>query len=152
MGTLNEGTKYRELILEGSYLSPKSIESADDLNQFLKAQLSTLRVEKMCILLTDQNDRVLLWTDNTVTSSSHRHQVKMEYIDITRYISLFQPYKLYLAHNHPGGTLEASEADRHTTNRVKEICDYFNVEFKGHWLIAGEQTMMIPISSTEEES
>ena len=43
-----------------------------------------------------------------------------------------------LIHNHPSGDLEPSEKDIETTQKFKEMADYFDVTLKDHLIITSE--------------
>ena len=36
-------------------------------------------------------------------------------------------YSLIIAHNHPSGSIQPSEADRNMTNLLKKACEYFQL-------------------------
>lgn len=44
-----------------------------------------------------------------------------------------------LAHNHPSGTLIASEADKHITNKIKEALRTFDVKLLDHIIVVPDE-------------
>ncbi|MCK5089431.1 MAG: hypothetical protein KAQ88_05565, partial [Hyphomicrobiaceae bacterium] len=48
--------------------------------------------------------------------------------------------KVWMAHNHPSGILDASDADRRITNRISKLLDGSGVEVVGHVLLGGSRT------------
>ncbi len=48
-----------------------------------------------------------------------------------------------LAHNHPGGTLEASVADREATERIRSAADACGLRFLDHLIVAGEHWRIV---------
>lgn len=52
-----------------------------------------------------------------------------------------------VAHNHPGGTLDASVADLILTRRLDQAAATIGLRFLGHILVAGDQWMAMPTAS-----
>jgi DNA repair protein RadC len=45
---------------------------------------------------------------------------------------------IILAHNHPSGNLKTSEQDRRLTKRVKEVCDFLDINLLDHVILTEE--------------
>ena len=43
---------------------------------------------------------------------------------------------IILAHNHPSGNLQPSEADKEITNRIKKACEFLEIKLLDHLIIA----------------
>ena len=46
---------------------------------------------------------------------------------------------IILVHNHPSGSLQPSTQDIDFTNKMKEVCSYFDVFLADHIIVAGKQ-------------
>ena len=130
--------KYRDLYLDNYYVKNIYIQGLDDLEIFLKGQLSQLSTERFCIGLLSESDEVLLWTDGALMSQMDVREVTIPLVEITRLIALMEPHKLFMAHNHPSGVTHISENDAVTTQKVKDLCDILGAQFEGHYLVAGD--------------
>lgn len=130
--------KYRDLYLDNYYVKNIAIQGLDDLETFLKGQLSQLTTERFCIGLLSDSDEVLLWTDGALMSQMGVREVTIPLVEITRLIALMEPHKLFMAHNHPSGVTHISENDVVTTQKVKDLCELLGVQFEGHYLVAGD--------------
>jgi DNA repair protein RadC len=45
--------------------------------------------------------------------------------------------KLIIAHNHPSGNLQPSQADKELTRKLKEAAEYMDIKLLDHLIIAG---------------
>jgi DNA repair protein RadC len=45
--------------------------------------------------------------------------------------------KLIIAHNHPSGNLQPSNADKELTRKLKEAAEYMDIKLLDHLIIAG---------------
>lgn len=135
--------KYRDLYLDNYYVKDIYIQDSDDLETFLKEQLSHLTTERFCVGLLSDSDEVLLWTDGAFMSQMGMREVTIPLVEITRLIALMEPHKLFMAHNHPSGVVPISENDAITTQKVKDLCERLGVQFEGHYLVAGDSVRNI---------
>ena len=62
---------------------------------------------------------------------------------LTRLAVLNNASAVIIAHNHPGGTLIASECDLRTTKALKIAFDVLNITFVGHAIVAGGKFIFI---------
>ena len=44
---------------------------------------------------------------------------------------------IIIGHNHPTGNVEPSEADRHITKRLKEVCELMEIKLLDHFIVSG---------------
>ena len=63
-----------------------------------------------------------------------------------RYALRVNAAALVIAHNHPSGFVEPSEADKKITRRVKDACALVDIRLLDHFIIGGTRTL----SFTEE--
>ena len=112
----------------------ESIRSPADTERFLQARLQHLDHELFCCLFLDNRHRVLSFDEmfrGTIdgTSVYPREVVK----DALR----INAAAVILAHNHPSGVAEPSQADERITRRLKSALDLVDIRLLDH-LIIGE--------------
>lgn len=44
---------------------------------------------------------------------------------------------IIIGHNHPTGNVEPSDADRHITKRLKEVCELMEIKLLDHFIVSG---------------
>lgn len=135
--------RLREVYMKGNLLSKRKIDSQDDLFNFLKVQLHNKADEIFCLCFVDNDNNVLAWTDTSQLSRRSRSEVQMSLLDISRMVVILEPTGVYMTHNHPQGSTNTSEADKIATQQVKQLVEFLGVEFKGHYLVAGQEVIDI---------
>lgn len=118
-----------------------SVEGEEDLHQFLIGQLGHLRYEQLGVGLLDGDDTVLAWSGGQYFTRNQQHSVSWNHLDMLRLIAMHQPHKLFISHNHPGGTEEFSTEDLETTDKLRDICDKLDIEFLGHYLVVNNRVL-----------
>lgn len=115
--------------------------SEEDLETFLIGQLNHLPYEQLGIGLLDEHDQVLAWSGGQYFTRNQRHSVSWNQLDMLRLIAMHKPHKLFMSHNHPGGTEEFSQEDLDTTTQLRELCQKLDIEFKGHFLVVNGRVL-----------
>jgi DNA repair protein RadC len=75
-------------------------------------------------------------------------QVNVEPAEVLQAVLARGGRSFAVAHNHPGGTLDASVADVATTRRLDQAAATIGVRFLGHILVAGDDWMALPPRAT----
>jgi len=111
-----------------------SIRSPADTELFLKARIQHLDHELFCCLYLDNRHRVLRFDElfrGTIDGTSvYPREVVKEALAINA-------AAVILAHNHPSGVAEPSQADERITQRLKSALDLVDIRLLDH-LIVGE--------------
>lgn len=119
---------------EESLPSGESIRSPRDTESFLKARMQHLDHELFCCLYLDNRHRVLRFDElfrGTIDGTSvYPREVVKEALAVNA-------AAVILAHNHPSGVAEPSQADERITKRLKSALDLVDIRLLDH-LIVGE--------------
>jgi DNA repair protein RadC len=110
------------------------IRSPMDTEDFLKARLTGLEHESFCIIYLDNRHRVIdfdeLFRGTVDGTSVYPREVVKE--SLARNAAA-----IILAHNHPSGVAEPSQADERITKRLKAALELVDIRVLDH-LIVGE--------------
>ena len=110
------------------------IRSPMDTQDFLKARLAGLEHESFCIIYLDNRHRVIdfdeLFRGTVDGTSVYPREVVKE--SLARNAAA-----IILAHNHPSGVAEPSQADERITKRLKAALELVDIRVLDH-LIVGE--------------
>lgn len=117
------------------------VESEADLELFLVNQLGSLTYEQLGVGLMDADDRVLAWSGGQYFTQNQTHSVSWNQLDMLRLIAAHKPQKLFISHNHPGGTEEFSQEDIETTEQTRELCQKLGIHFSGHFLVVNGRVL-----------
>lgn len=119
---------------EESLPSGEAIRSPADTETFLKARMQHLDHELFCCLYLDNRHRVLRFDElfrGTIDGTSvYPREVVKEALSVNA-------AAVILAHNHPSGVAEPSQADERITRRIKSALELVDIRLLDH-LIVGE--------------
>lgn len=114
----------------------ETIRSPADTEAFLQAHMRHLDHELFCCLFLDNRHRVLRFDElfrGTIDGTSvYPREVVKEALAVNA-------AALILAHNHPSGTAETSQADERITKRLKSALELVDIRLLDH-LIIGDGT------------
>lgn len=114
-----------------------TIRSPADTESFLQAKLRHLPHEMFCCLYLDNRHRVLrfdkLFRGTIDGTSVYPREVVKEALAINA-------AAVILAHNHPSGVSEPSQADERITQRLKSALDLVDIRLLDHLIIGQAQT------------
>ena len=110
----------------------ESIRSPADTESFLKARMRDLGHELFCCLFLDNRHRVLRFDElfrGTIDGTSvYPREVVKEALAINA-------AAVILAHNHPSGVAEPSQADERITRRLKSALELVDIRLLDHLII-----------------
>lgn len=119
---------------EASLEVGEAIRSPGDTEAFLRARLRDLPHELFCVLYLDNRHRVLKFVEmfrGTIDGTSvYPREVVKEALTVNA-------AAVILAHNHPSGIAEPSQADERITRRLKAALELVDVRLLDH-LIVGD--------------
>lgn len=99
-------------------------------------QLRDLRRERVIVLVCDSANRV---RRTVVVSEGSIDRSLVPVREILNAVLRHDGRAFALAHNHPGGGAEPSDADRRATDDVREAARVAGVRFLGHVVIAADE-------------
>jgi DNA repair protein RadC len=125
---------------EQSLPAGSAIRSPTDTEAFLKARIRHLGHEVFCCLYLDNRHRVLRFDEmfrGTIDGTSvYPREVVKEALAINA-------AAVILAHNHPSGVAEPSQADERITRRLKSALELVDIRLLDHLIIGeGRSTSM----------
>jgi DNA repair protein RadC len=116
------------------------ISSPADTEEYLKLKLGRLGHELFCIVFLDNRHQVLGFEEmfrGTIDGTSvYPREVVKRSLELNA-------AAIILAHNHPSGTAEPSQADERITKRLKSACDLIDVRVLDHIIIGGSNTVSL---------
>ena len=117
-----------------------AIRSPIDTELYLKAQLRHLDYELFCCMFLDNRHRVLQFRElfrGTIDGTSvYPRELVKEALSVNA-------AAVILAHNHPSGVAEPSQADEQITKRLKAALELLDIRLLDHLIIgAGKATSM----------
>jgi DNA repair protein RadC len=115
----------------------ESIRSPADTEAYLQARIRHLGHELFCCLYLDNRHRVLRFDEmfrGTIDGTSvYPREVVKEALAINA-------AAVILAHNHPSGVAEPSQADERITRRIKSALELVDIRLLDHLIIGDGQT------------
>lgn len=117
---------------EASLTAGEAIRSPADTEAFLRARLRDLPHEVFCCLYLDNRHRVLQFAElfrGTIDGTSvYPREVVKEALAVNA-------AAVILAHNHPSGVTEPSQADERITRRLKAALDLVDICLLDHFIV-----------------
>ena len=115
-----------------------SLNSPALVREYLRLHLGPREHEMFCLILTDSRHRLLarveLFRGTIDGASVHPREVVKEVLK-------HNAAAVILAHNHPSGVAEPSQADELITQRLREALALVDVRVLDHLVVAGDQVV-----------
>ena len=115
-------------------LKKNKINGSSDIFKLMKPIIQDLRHEEFYIILMNRANKVL---DKIRISQGGISGTVIDVRIILKHAIINAASSLILCHNHPGGNVQPSEADRQITNKVKDAGKFMDVQVLDH-IIIGE--------------
>jgi len=112
-------------------LGNSKVATQNDVIDFCKKLLSSIPLENVIILALDNANRIIGY--DCVEGATN--QCALYPANVFRFLLSAAASSFIVAHNHPGGTLNASEADWSITERLKEAGKLLDVPLLDHLII-----------------
>ena len=122
---------------ESSLPAGEAIRSPDDTQAFLQAKMRHLGHELFCCLYLDNRHRVLRFDEmfrGTIDGTSVYPR------EVVKEALVVNAAAVILAHNHPSGVAEPSQADERITQRIKSALELVDIRLLDHLIIGDGQT------------
>lgn len=112
----------------------------DKTRQFLKCKISILEHEVFVGLFLDNQHRVIAYKElfrGTIDGASvYPREVVKEALSVNA-------AAMIIAHNHPSGVAEPSQADEHITQRLKDALEMMGIRLLDHLVIGSEDIVSL---------
>ena len=116
-----------------------AIRSPADTEQYLQIALADLPFELFCCIYLDNRHRVVGFEElfrGTIDGTSVYPR------EVVRSALAFNAAAVIVAHNHPSGVSEPSQADERITRRLKSALELVDVRLLDHLVVGAEVTSM----------
>lgn len=110
-----------------------SIQTSDDVIQLFRPELELLQHEECWALYLSSSNRII--ERQRVSQGGVQGTIVDHRLIVKRALELLAT-QLILVHNHPSGSAEASDADRHLTSRIAEAAALFDIRLLDHIIIS----------------
>lgn len=108
--------------------------SSHAVRDWLRLQLATLEREEFVVLFLDNQHR-LIACDTLFIGSISSTEVHPR--EVVKSALRHNAAAVLLAHNHPSGEAEPSQADRQITTRLKQALDLMEIRLLDHLVVGG---------------
>jgi len=114
--------------------SDSSVENPTEMRSFVLTQLRDKPYEVFCVLHLDVHYRLMAFQELFRGSTDSAGIYPRE---VVREVMIRNAFAVILAHNHPSGTAEPSQADRLVTRRIRDALALIEVKVLDH-LVVGD--------------
>jgi DNA repair protein RadC len=111
---------------------PVRLQTAEDVATIARGELATARRERLIVVVCDAGNRVLRVV---AVAEGALDRSMLPVREILNAVLRNDGRAFALAHNHPGGTAEPSEADRRATRAVMAAAATVGLRFLGHVVV-----------------
>ncbi len=118
----------------GEALQRPTIGKSADVAEIVIPLLRDLNNEVFCVVYLNQANRVLR---HELISSGGLTGTVADIRIILKNALLQNANKLVIAHNHPSGNLQPSNADKELTRKLKEAAEWMEIKLLDHLIVAG---------------
>lgn len=136
-GNYKEADRFTICETAAEYVEPiagKSIRSPSDTESFLRAKLAHLPHELFCCIFLDNRHRIIKYEElfrGTIDGTSvYPREVALSALRCGA-------AAVILAHNHPSGVAEPSQADERISKRIKAGLELLDIRLLDHIIIGG---------------
>ncbi|HEV3048621.1 MAG TPA: DNA repair protein RadC [Solirubrobacteraceae bacterium] len=122
--------------------TPHILRSPSDVTEVARRQLDGLRRERVLVLVCDAANRL---RRTVIVSEGSIDRSLVPVREILNAVLRHDGRAFAIAHNHPSGNAEPSEADHRATAEVREAARVVGLRFLGHVVVANGAPAISPI-------
>jgi DNA repair protein RadC len=115
-------------------LQRTAITQSADAAEIVLPLMQDLNHEVFCVIYLNQANKVLR---HELISSGGMTGTVADIRMILKNALLYNANKLIIAHNHPSGNLQPSNADKQLTQKLKEAAEWMDIKLLDHLIVAG---------------
>lgn len=117
-------------------LNQRPINDAKSLFEYVYPTYYGIKKEVMSLICVDSRLRI---TAEKKYSSDSYHEISVSLKDLIKDIISFNPYGIFLVHNHPGGNLAPSKSDLKYTYELGRMLSSLDIILLDHLIISDEK-------------
>jgi DNA repair protein RadC len=118
----------------GEALQRTSVTQSKDAAEIAIPLMRDLNHEVFCVFYLNQSNKIIR---HEIISSGGLTGTVADIRIMLKNAVLQNANKLIIAHNHPSGNLQPSNADKELTRKLKEAAEYMDIKLLDHLIIAG---------------
>jgi DNA repair protein RadC len=118
----------------GEALQRTSVTQSGDAAEIAIPLMRDLNHEVFCVFYLNQSNKIIR---HEIISSGGLTGTVADIRIMLKNAVLQNANKLIIAHNHPSGNLQPSQADKELTRKLKEAAEYMDIKLLDHLIIAG---------------
>lgn len=118
----------------GEALQRTAITQSGDAAEIAIPLMRDLSHEVFCVFYLNQSNKILRYE---IISSGGLTGTVADIRIMLKNALLQNANKLIIAHNHPSGNLQPSQADKELTRKLREAAEYMDIKLLDHLIIAG---------------
>lgn len=114
------------------------IEHPSSAHDYIRLQIGGEPYEVFCAMYLDTQSRVIAFDrlfNGTLTQTSVHPR------ELVHAVLMHGAHAVVLAHNHPSGNVEPSQADQELTDRIKATLEMVNVRLLDHIIVGRDKTL-----------
>lgn len=134
-------------LARGAATSRPKLDSPERVYDLLAPDLCTLHREQVRVLLVNTKNELIL--EDTVSVGSVNESIAHPR-EILRPAVIHSAYGFILAHNHPSGDPNPSQADHRLTRRIADAANLLQIQFLDHVVIGSAEGGRLPYFSFRE--
>ena len=119
--------------LSKAYKAGLAFNSANASKEYVQLQIGCSEVEIFCVMFLDTQNQLIefkkMFTGTIDSASVYPREIVREAL-------LLNAKSVIVAHNHPSGILEPSNADKRITRRIIEACNTLDINLLDHILVS----------------
>ena len=119
--------------LTKAYKAGLAFNSANASKEYIQLQIGGSEVEIFCVMFLDTQNQLIefkkMFTGTIDSASVYPREIVREAL-------LLNAKSVIVAHNHPSGILEPSNADKRITRRIIEACNTLDINLLDHILVS----------------
>ncbi len=117
---------------EGAIKEKETFKTLEDFVRMAYPKLSALSEEEIWIACLDTQNRLITFE---CLFKGGIDEVFVQCRQIVEHALKRKASSILLCHNHPGGNIQPSQADRELTNNISSVCESLNIRFLEHFII-----------------
>ncbi len=126
------------LYLKEKHIKKAQIKSPEDIIDYLKVSIGSVKDERFLILLLNSRNEIIAEEVVSEGTVSHAHVYPRKVFENAL---KYKAVAIILVHNHPGGSLSPSAHDIRLTNNLKELADSLGIKIHDHIIVTNNGYM-----------
>jgi DNA repair protein RadC len=119
--------------LSKAYKAGLAFNSANSSKKYVQLQIGSSEVEVFCVMFLNTQNQLIefkkMFTGTIDSAGVYPREIVKEAL-------LLNAKSIIIAHNHPSGALEPSQADKSITRRIRDACNLLDINLLDHIIVS----------------